>query len=121
MQKNNSKTVLTIVVGLIVFYFIFKSIYLLYGALAIGILSVFSSFVEEKISLFWLKLAEWLGFINSKVILTVVFFFILFPIAMLSRLLRGNKTLGLKKQQEGKSYYKERNHTYQAKDLENSW
>jgi hypothetical protein len=53
------------------------------------------------------------------VILSAVFFLFLLPIAMLAKLFK--KDLLQLKKTEGKSYYHERNHSYDRADLENPW
>jgi len=118
-QQNNKEIVLTIVVGLLVLYFIFKIQGLLTAALVVGVLSVFSGFVAEKITWVWLKFAEILGRINSTVLLSLIFFVFLTPLAFLMRIFK--KTDSLKLKNTDKTVYDERNHTYTAKDLENTW
>jgi len=57
-KQNNKEIILTIVVGLLTFYFFLQSKWLLNAALILGILGVFSDFVAEKIAWVWLKIAE---------------------------------------------------------------
>ena len=118
-QQNTKEIVLTIVVGLLVFYFIFKIQGLLIAALVVGVLGVLSNFVAEKIAWLWLKFAEILGRINSTVLLSLIFFIFLTPIALLMRIFKKDDALKLKK--PAASAYDERNHTYVKKDLENTW
>lgn len=118
-QQNNKEIVLTIVVGLLVFFYFFEIKGLLIAALIIGLLGVFSSFVADKIAWVWLKFAEILGRINSTVLLSLIFFIFLTPIAFLMRIFKKDDVLKLKK--PGASAYDERNHTYVKKDLENTW
>jgi hypothetical protein len=65
----------------------------------------------------WIRLAEGLGWVSSKVILSVVFFCILLPIAMIRRLFKGD-TLHLKKENL-KTLFETRDHKYVPEDLEN--
>lgn len=60
-----------------------------------------------------------MGWVMSKVILSIIFYLFLFPIALLARLF-GNNPMRLKKSSES-SYYVDRNHTYSSGDLENPW
>ncbi|GAB3510918.1 SxtJ family membrane protein [Emticicia fontis] len=132
-QQNTKEIILTIVVGLLVFFFIFlpKGVLaaqpkgtllqgLLIAALGIGVLSIFSNFVAEKIAWVWLKFAEILGRVNSTVLLSLIFFIFLTPIALLMRIFKKGDALKLKKPATA-SAYDERNHTYVKKDLENTW
>lgn len=92
--------------------------YLLYTAIIIGILCLLSDYIGTIIVKGWFKLAEGLGWINSRILLSIIFFFILFPIALVSRLF-GKSNIQLKK--PSGSVYTERNHTYTKEDLENIW
>lgn len=92
---------------------------LIYSAVTIGVLSLISVRMHQQILRLWFGLAKILGFVNSRIILTVVYFLILVPMAILSRLL-GRITVQLKKR-EGESYFVTRNHKYSKADLENPW
>ena len=113
------KAQLVIVTGLVVLYFIFKSVYWLYAAVAVGLLSVFIPVVGNGIVWVWFKIAEVLGIINSKIILTVLFWVFLFPLALLYRL--STKNPMSVKRTKATSLYHERNHTYTKDDLEQTW
>ena len=65
-----------------------------------------------------MKFAELLGLVMNKVILSVVFFIFLVPVAFLSRMFRKNP---LKNKKETVSYFTERNLTYTKKSLEQLW
>ena len=119
MEKSNKYLViLTIVAGLMAFYFIFKVDVLLPIALGVAVVSIASSFLTDKMVWIWEKFALVLGTINSKILLTTIFYVFLVPIALLSRLFKKEDVLLLKRKKEG-SYYKERNHEYTSEDLEN--
>jgi Saxitoxin biosynthesis operon protein SxtJ len=118
-EADKSKAQLVIVTGLVVLYFIFESPYLLYAAGAVGVLSIALPVVGDFIVKIWYKIAEGLGWVNSRIILSVLFFVFLWPIAMLYRLATKNP-MGIKRP-DGKSVYHERNHTYVPKDIENVW
>lgn len=112
---------LVITVGLLVLHLIFKKPWLLTAALVLGLIGVFSNFLSEKITLGWMKIAEVLGRINATILLSVVFFLFLTPIAFIRRLFSKKDTLHLHDARNTPTVYEERNHTYTAKDLENTW
>jgi Saxitoxin biosynthesis operon protein SxtJ len=120
-EAEKSKAQLVIVTGLVIFSFIFKSaaVYLLYAAGIVGVLSIFIPVVGDFIVKIWFKIAEGLGWFNSRVILSIMFFVFLWPISMLYRLFTKNP-MGIKRP-AGNSVYVERNHTYVKKDMENIW
>lgn len=113
------KAQLVIVTGLVVLYFVFKSPWWLYGAAAVGILSLAIPAAGDLIVKAWFKLAEILGNINGKIILSVLFFVFLFPIALLYRMSTKNP-LAIKRTDDA-SFYSERNHLYTKEDLEQTW
>jgi hypothetical protein len=71
------------------------------------------------ISMLWMKLALLLGKVIPVVLLALVYFLFLFPVAMLARLFRGDP-LRLKIPGE-QSFWIKREHFYTAGDLEKPW
>ena len=68
----------------------------------------------------WMGLSHGIGGVMSKVILSIIFFFTLTPLALIKRITSKDK-LQLKRKGEDGSYYVDRNHTYKADDLKNVW
>ncbi len=89
---------------------------LFFIALGAGVLSLF---IESAIVWVWGKFALGLGWINTRILLSAVFFIFLTPFAMLSRIF--SKKSALKLKNDSKTTFVERNHTYTKKDLENIW
>lgn len=120
-EAEKSKAQLVIVTGLVVLSFIFKSIsmYFLYAAGIVGVLCVFVPLFGDLLVKGWFKLAEGLGWFNSRVILGIMFYVFLWPISMLYRLTTKNP-MGIKRP-DTNSVYAERNHLYEKKDLEKIW
>lgn len=118
---EKTKAQLVIVTGMVVLYFVFKSRYpwFLYIGGAVGVISLAVPYLGDLIVKGWYKIAEVLGAINGRILLSIIFFIFLTPIALLSRLFI-KAPLSLKKE-EGKSAFTDRNHRYTAKDLENVW
>ena len=80
--------------------------------------SFFSLKLGGLITSGWLKLGEGMGYVMSKVILGTVFFVLVSPLSMLYRLFNKNH---LKLKKSNGSYYVQRDHLFQKKDLENTW
>lgn len=122
-REKNLETMLVITVGMLVLYFVFRektwSNNLLIASLVIGLIGVFSDFLSEKVAWVWGKIAHIMGTFNSYVLLSVIFFVFLTPVAFLFKLTRKD-SLKLKAQKNG-TVYEERNHLYVAKDVENVW
>lgn len=113
-----AKTQLVIVTGLLVLSWIFSLEWLMYAALIIGVICILIPPAGNRIVWGWYKLAEWLGWFNSRVLLSIVYFLLVTPIGILFRLF-GNDPL-LLKDKKG-SMYNFREHTYRKGDLENPW
>ena len=91
MKKNNSvKTVLVISVGFGILFFVFDYNWALIIALLVGVIGVISNKACDFIDFLWMRLAKVLSFIVPNILLCVVFYFFLFPLAVLSRIF-GNK------------------------------
>jgi hypothetical protein len=108
-------TVITICTGLLILYFLFTYQFLFISALVILTGSICSPVVAEKIHWVWMKLAFVLGYVNTKILLSVVYFTVLYPISMLSR----HESLKLKRY-EG-TYFLNREHLYKPNDFMTTW
>ena len=117
--EQNLRTLVVLAAGMLILFFIFHKPWLSWISLGVLVVAAFSDWLSAKLAWGWLKVAEILGKVNSRILLSLVFFVFLFPIARLRRLFVKNP-LDLKPP-EGTSLYKERNHTYSAQDLINTW
>lgn len=118
-NNNTSESILGIVVGFAILFYFFQAQWLLGVSIIVGLLGLFSKTVAGWIHWGWMRLVGFIGYINSHLLLGIIFFIILFPIAMLYRLVNRKDTLQLKRSSD--SSYTERNHAYTPKDLENLW
>lgn len=120
-DSEKTKAQLVIVTGLVIIHFIFKvqHPYFLIAAAAIGVVSLAIPAAGDLIVKGWYKIAEILGAINGKILLSFVFFIILFPVALFAKMGRKNP-LGLKREAKD-SVFVSRNHKYSPKDLEQVW
>lgn len=104
--------------GLLVFWLIYDVKVLVTIAVAIGVIGAFIPSLAKWIDWGWYKLAEVMGFVMSKVLLTIIFFIFLFPIAVVYKMFNKD-TLQLKRRTD--TYWTKRNHAYSGKDLEQVW
>ena len=122
MQSMNKEEIrkaqLVIVTGLLLLYFLFKKAPLLNISLILGLIFLFVPFIGNWIVSLWFKLAGVLGWINSRILLSIVYFIFLIPLSFIFKLFNKDP-LSLKKPPS--SLYTDRNHTYTSKDLENIW
>ncbi|MFA5322437.1 MAG: hypothetical protein WC373_07150 [Smithella sp.] len=122
MKKQNTdptKTVLTISVGLMVLYLITKWDWTILTALAIGLAGIFSTYLSGKIDYLWMKLAWLLGLIIPNILLAIIFFFLLFPVALLARLFGKTDPLDLKN--TSASTFKNVNKKFNKASFEKPW
>lgn len=90
----------------------------LFLAIALQILNMTVPQIYKPVAVIWLGLSDLLGSVMSKILLSIVFFFVVTPIGLFRRLI-GRDTLKLRAFKAGKeSVMLERNHMFVAKDLE---
>lgn len=100
-----------------VVYWINKNPWWLLAALVAGIIGLLFKKPAEMICLLWEKITTVIGSVMNKVILTIVFIFILIPLSFLSKTFKRKKVSnGI-----GSSYFRDRNTTYTKEHLENTW
>lgn len=112
------ETLLVLVGALVIFFWVTQKKIFLLLALLLILIAIVSESLSMLIAKGWLKLGSLMGMVMSKVILTVVYFIVLFPVAMLYKL-TGKDNLALKRKES--SYYSIRNHVYSKKDMDNIW
>ena len=113
-KRKSTETILVLVVALIVLFWLFDKKYLLSIALCLGAVGIFVPFLADKIHWAWMKLGHYMGYITGRIILGVVFFFILYPLSLASKLFRKDT---LKVKPGADSYFKERNFLYTKENI----
>ncbi len=119
IKSDPVKTVLVITVGMLVVHLLTKLQWPLYVSLIIGILGVFSETVAQKIDWLWMKLTWVLSKIIPNILLSLVFYLFLTPIALLSRLFGEKDPLRLKNDRD--SVFKEYNKSFKPEGFEKTW
>lgn len=120
MKKSNpAQTVLTISMGFLVLFLIYGWYWVLMISLGVGIAGVFSPWLSKKIDFIWMKLAWILSLVIPPVILTIIFYLVLFPLAVLSRLLGNPDPLNLKDRTD--SLFTSSGKTFEKRDFEKIW
>ncbi|MFT5168133.1 MAG: hypothetical protein ACI8P3_003372 [Saprospiraceae bacterium] len=119
--KKSLEAALAISTGFSVIYYFTENKYFLITAIVIGLIGLLSKFLSKKIAWLWFKLAETLGRINGFILLSLLFYFLLTPLAWLMRRFKKDTLKLKKKSYPANSYYIDRNHDYSAKDIENPW
>ena len=92
---------------------------LLIVTLLLLIIGIFLKSLSVLIARSWMKLSTLLGFINTRVLLTIIYYLILTPIAILYRFFNGD-FLQIKKN-NARSFWHKREYQYSAEDLKKLW
>jgi len=115
-----SKTISVLTLAVLIAYVIFSAQWLLWLALLLTLGNAFESRATSALAGYWMKFATVLGAFNSRVILTVTFYFILTPLAFVYRVF--NRPLvdhfRINKRQ---SYFEDMNKKYTPADFEKTW
>jgi hypothetical protein len=96
IKSNAVKTILIISVGLVFVYLVTKWKWIIYISLIIGLIGIFSSYLSKKIDFLWMKLTWILSLIVPNIILCIVFYLLLFPLSILSKIFSKKDQLHLK-------------------------
>ena len=118
-EVKDLKSQLVIVTGFLALSWLFKSQVLMLTALVLGLVFLTIPPLARFILWLWEKLAHVLGWINTRIILSLVFFVFLFPISLLFRLFKRDP-LSMSWKKEGSTFVV-RDHRYGSEDLENPW
>ena len=117
-QTNPTKTILILTVAFLICYLITKSNWAIYTSLGLGFIGIFSSLLSKIIDFLWMKFAWVLSLIIPNIILSAVFYLLLFPIASFSKLFNKDE---LQLKNNKKSFFKEVNKIFESKDFTNPW
>lgn len=118
LPEKPFQIILVLVLGLFAFGWGMDFPPLLYAGMGIGLVAALSPVAAAYIAWAWMQLGRALGWVNGKVLLSLVFFLFLVPMGFIYRLGRKNP-LHLKDRDD--SLFQVRDHTYAAKDLKDAW
>jgi K+-transporting ATPase A subunit len=119
MKEESSKsTILVISMGFLFLYIVFSWQWAIIVSFVVGVVGILSSYLSRKIEWIWMKLTKLLGYIIPNILLTIVFFFILFPISLLSRLFNSDP---LKLSKKYNTYFLDIRKGADKKDLKKTW
>jgi len=116
---NPYKVNLTLVSVFGFIYFFQRYEILLYTSLSIGLISLISSVANEFIAKSWMKLGWIMSLIVPKIVLSLFYFLVLTPIALLSKFFGNKKYLKLK--DNSQSLFEDVNKEFQPNSFEKMW
>jgi hypothetical protein len=114
------QSILAIAMGFLVIHILTHRNVFLWISLGVGVAALLSKWLAGTLAWGWLRLASGLGFVMSKVMLSIVYYVFLVPIALLARLFRKKDELQLKSSSQD-SLYHTRDHLYMPEDFEKGW
>jgi hypothetical protein len=117
--KKEIISLIVIIAGFFFISFLFKNYLPLIIVTASCLPGFFFSSWAKKIHGLWMELANILGWVNSRIILFIIFFFILTPIAFFARI--SGKISFVKTNKNKTTLFINRNHLYVKNDFENPW
>jgi len=112
------ESLLAIVLMGVILYFLFRRIEILYIVFAIGIVGLASGRFAAFVHKWFGSLTGFIGQINNTILLSIIYWLILTPIALAMRLF-GKTGIGMKK--PSGSNFKDRQHLFIKNDLNNPW
>lgn len=122
-REKSLETIIVLMIALLLFYWWKQPTnpalarYLFIGALVLGAIALFIPFLSGLIHDGWMKLAEAIGYVMNRLLLGLIFFLFLTPIAFLFRLTKKGKL----RAKDQASVYKERNFVYTAESMKDTW
>lgn len=117
-KERAYQTILVIVLGFSIISWYLDIQELFYFALGVNLISLAFSSVALLLDKFWYGLAEFMGKYVSKIVLSIVYFFVLVPIATISKS-KTKKSLMIDK--ANNTTFTSINKKYSKEDLKNLW
>lgn len=118
MKRDKSKsTVLIISMGFLLIYLIYAFQPFLYVSLGVGLLGL-SDYMSRLIEKLWMGLAKLLSYIIPNILLTAVFYIILFPFALIYKFSQDDP---LKLSPDHNTYWVDDDKEIDKKSFEKTW
>lgn len=114
------KTITVLTLALLIAYLFFKVSWLLWLAVLLTLGNTFESRITAAVARYWMRFAEFLGNINSKLILMFMFYGVLTPISFLYRRFNEDKVDHFRKNRQ-QSYFEDVEKSYSPEDFEKLW
>ena len=95
-NRNPLEAVVAVIILILIIYFNVGWNWLLIAAIGFGVLSITFKGIAKEIDFLWFKIVWLLGKIIPNIVLAIVFYLLLTPVALLSRIFRKKDPLNLK-------------------------
>lgn len=104
----------------LVLFLVFRKNVFVFTSIGLLLLGLFFKSASARVAALWLRFAEVLAAFNTRVILGLVYFLVLTPIALVYRLF-AKRHVNSPRTAFGGSYFIIRDHACSAQDLEKMW
>lgn len=111
-------SIIAIVAGFAIIALITRNYFFLIVC-GIAIISFPFPVLKKTVHKTWVKVGEIVGWLMHRIILSILFYLILTPIALLKKIM-GNDSLQISRKERNSTFIP-RNHLYSPKDMENVW
>jgi len=119
-KLETHKTITVLTLACLVAYLIFEGTWLLVVAIALCLGNAAESRITTAIAAYWMRFAAILGRVNTRIILSAMFFLVLTPIAFLYRLFNREKVEHFRVNRRS-SYFDDVQKTFGREDFEKLW
>lgn len=119
IKSNPPLTILSIVFGLLFFYYVTENKLFLFLSLIFSGLGIISLKMSEIIEKIWFNFSSILSQIIPSILLSLIFYLILTPIALLSKLFNSQTNFNSKNNQN--TTFKTKNKSFPKESFERAW
>lgn len=122
MNKHEEKTLVLLSLVCLILAVIFKGSarYFIGVSMALQVINLFIPSLDRLITKAWLGFSEILGKVNTRIILTLIWYVFLVPLAFLKNRNSGEDLL-IKNPEPRDTFWVERNIDFDAESLKKSW
>lgn len=120
-KRSPYETVAAFVTVSIILFLLFQQKYWLHIGALLGLLTLLFRPIATLLDHIWLRVGKVLNFVFTRLLLSLVFFLILTPIAIIYRLLGKDSLQKKQVNDENGSYFVIRNQRFTPKDFEKTW
>lgn len=117
-KKGPQTTMLVLTTGFLIIYLALNFHWSVYLSITFGIIGIISESLSLIIEKLWFKVADLLGSIMPKLILGIIFYLFLTPIALIYKLLNKDK-LGL--DNSSSTYFTDYKSNFSKENIEKTW
>lgn len=118
-KEKPVETMLVLAMGCLLAYVVFHWKAGLYFSFGFGGIGIFSGWLSMRIAWVWMAVAKALGRVTNGVLLSVLFFFVVMPVAFFRRVLGKDRLTFF--DPKATSNFVSREHLFAREDLDRTW